>query len=326
MTLFDPESQTKIKTFIQTRSIKTRIQRISTGHAEDHSFALMADALSTLIPDLTIEEEKTDAGLPGFRLKDNITYSALPLDKELEPFLEALAGLSGHPQPLSGAVTKTLDRIDIPVQLTLYIALQCPFCPAVVRTVSALALHCPQIRLHIIDGSLFPETAAKDRVMSAPCLILDDGFRWTGQVTAHEILNMALHRDPAQLSAGSLQIILEQGDASWISRQLIEKDQLFDGFIALLLHDTWSVRLGAMVIVEDLCESAPELAARLCPILMERFDGNDIPVKGDILYVLGLAGDEDAGEWIRTRLASLDHRDLADAAQDALETLALKKT
>jgi len=324
MTFFDPESQTKIKTFTQTRPIKTRIQRISAGHAEDHQFALMAHALSTLIPDLIIEEEKTDAGLPGFRLKDNITYSALPLDKELGPFLEALDGLSGQGSPLSGEI-KTLDGIDIPVQLTLYIALQCPFCPTVVGTVLPLALHCPQIRLHIIDGSLFPETAAKEGVMSAPCLILDDGFRWTGQVTAQEILNMVLHRDPAQLSASSLQTILEQGDASWISRQLIEKNQIFDGFIDLLLHDTWSVRLGAMVIVEDLCESVPELAARICPTLMDRFDEKDIPVKGDILYVLGLAGDEDAGEWIRARLASFDHRDLADAAQDALETLASKK-
>ncbi len=325
MTFFDPESQTKIKTFTQTRPIKTRIQRISAGHAEDHQFALMAHALSTLIPDLIIEEEKTDAGLPGFRLKDNITYSALPLDKELGPFLEALDGLSGQGAPLSDEIAKTLDGIGIPVRLTLYIALQCPFCPTVVGTVLPLALHCPQIRLHIIDGSLFPETAAKEGVMSAPCLILDDGFRWTGQVTAQEILNMVLHRDPAQLSASSLQTILEQGDASWISRQLIEKNQIFDGFIDLLLHDTWSVRLGAMVIVEDLCESVPELAARICPTLMDRFDEKDIPVKGDILYVLGLAGDEDAGEWIRARLASFDHRDLADAAQDALETLASKK-
>ena len=105
-------------------------------------------------------------------------------------------------------------------------------------------------------------------------------------MTAHEILNMALHRDPVQLSAGSLQTILEQGDAAWITRQLVEKNQIFDGFMALLLHDTWSVRLGAMVIVEELCESAPKQAARLCPILMDRFDEKDIPVKGDILYGL----------------------------------------
>lgn len=326
MTVFDPKSQALIGTFIQTGPIKARIQRISTGHAQDHQFALMAHALSTLIPDLVIEEEKADTGLPGFRLKDNITYSALPLDKELEPFLEVLAGLSGQGSPLSGEIAKILDGMDIPVRLTLYMALQCPFCPAVVGTVLPLALHCPRIHLHIIDGSLFPETAVKDGVMSAPCLILDDGFRWTGQVTAHEILNMVLHRDPSQLSAGSLQTILEQGDASWITRQMIKADQVFDGFIALLLHDTWSVRLGAMVIVEEFCESAPKLAARLCPILMDRFDEKDVPVKGDILYVLGLAGGEAAGEWIRAKLSSLDHRDLADAAQDALENLASKKS
>ncbi len=122
MTLFDPESQTKIKTFTQARPIKTRIQRISTGHIENHEFALMADGLASLIPDLVIEEEKTDIGLPGFRLKDNITYSALPLDKELEPFLEALASLSGQGSPLSGEITKALDGMDIPVRLTLYMA------------------------------------------------------------------------------------------------------------------------------------------------------------------------------------------------------------
>ena len=326
MTLFDLKSQTMIKTFTQTGAIKARIQRISTGHAEDHQFMPIGDELSTLIPDLVIQEEKADAGLPGFRLKDNITYSALPLDKELGPFLEALAGLSGHGSPLSGEIVKTLDSIDIPVRLTLYIALQCPFCPIVVKTVLPLALRCPQIRLHIIDGSLFPETAAKDGVMSAPCLILDDGFRWTGQVAAHEILNLALHRDPSQLSAETLQAILEQGDASWIFRQMVEKNQIFDGFTALLLHDTWSVRLGAMVIVEELCESVPDLAARISPILMGQFDEKDIPVKGDILYVLGLTGNEGTKEWIRARLASFDHRDLADAAEDALETLASKKS
>nr|NJM04110.1 hypothetical protein [Desulfobacula sp.] len=144
MTLFDPESQAKIKTFTQTRPIRTRIQRISTGHAEDPSFASMAGALSTLIPDLVIEEEKTDTGLPGFRLKDNITYSALPLNKELGPFLEALAGLTGQGSPLSGEIVNTLDGIDIPVRLTLYIALQCPFCPAVVGTFSPWPFTAPE--------------------------------------------------------------------------------------------------------------------------------------------------------------------------------------
>ncbi len=324
MAIFDSKSQTLIQNFSKAGHIKTRIQLITTGHAEDHQFIANADALLTLMPDLSIAPQKGDTGLPGFRLKDNITWSALPLDKELEPFLEALSILSGRMPLLSGDTLKTLDDIDIPVRLTLYIALQCPFCPTVVKTVAPLALYCPHILLHIIDGSLFPEVATKEGVMSAPCLILDDGFRWTGHVSADEILNMILHRDPSQLSPETLQTILEQGDAAWITRQMSEKNQIFDGFVALLLHDTWSVRLGAMVIVEELCESHSDLAAKLSPILMDRFDEKEIPVKGDILYVLGLLGDESTKEWIKAKLSSFEQPDLMDAAMDALDSLAAK--
>lgn len=324
MIFFNPKVRERIETFNKAGTIKTRIQLITADHVQDHQFMSIGHELSGLIPGLIPEPLKKDSGLPGFGFKNNILYSAFPFDKELKPFLEALSILSGHPPLLSDAIQKALDDIDIPVRLTLYIALQCPFCPTVVKTVLPLALHCPLIHLHIIDGSLFPETAEKDEVLSAPCLILDGGFRWTGHVAADELLGMILHRDPSQLSAETLQTILEQGNASWITRQMMEKNRIFDGFITLLLHDTWSVRLGAMVIVEELAESDPKLAARLSPILMDRFDEKDIPVKGDILYVLGLSGDEATKEWIKTRLASFDHQDLMDAAEDAMDTLSEK--
>ena len=225
---------------------------------------------------------------------------------------------------LSKPIRQTLDKIDIPVQLKLYIALQCPHCPNVVRTVIPLALHCNNINLHIIDGSLFPETAQKDKVMSAPCLILDDDFRWTGSVPAQEIVKMITNRDPSQLSTETLKTILEQGDASWIARQMIKKKKIFDGFIKLLLHETWSVRLGAMVAVEELVETEPDLAALLCPSLINLFDGKDVPIQGDILYALGEAGNGKTEEWIKKKLPTLAHQDLIDAATEALDSLISK--
>jgi len=123
--------------------------------------------------------------------------------------------------------------------------------------------------------------------MSTPCLILDNGFRWTGAVTAKEVLTMVTQRDVSQLSSQTLKTILEQGDADWISREMIRAGTLFNGFVQLLLHDTWSVRLGAMVVVETLVEECPDLALELCPILIRAFDDSAIPVQGDILYALG---------------------------------------
>ncbi len=103
---------------------------------------------------------------------------------------------------------------------------------------------------------------------------------------------------------------------------MIQADTLFQGFIDLLLHPEWSVRLGAMVVVESLAELAPHLAARLCPVLVQAFDGiEDISIKGDILYALGETGNHQTREWIRHILPGLDHPDLRDAAQEALSTI-----
>jgi len=321
MQIFDEQSKKRIMNWAQPLENPIKIALITTDHAETNQFINFTKKIGNTASKLIIESKKDEKDLPFFQLKENIKYCALPLSKELEPFLEALSHINNHEVKLAEPIMQSLENIDIQVTLKLYIALECPHCPNVVRTVIPMAMICENIHLQIIDGALFPETAQKDSVMSAPCLILDDDFRWTGEVTAREIIEIIINRDPSQLSATSLKNILEQGDASWISRQMMEKQKIFDGFIKLLLHETWSVRLGAMVIVEELAETDPKLAANLCPELIAIFDRKDIPVQGDILYVLGETGNSETKKWINNKIATLEHQDLIDAANDALEAL-----
>ncbi|MBT3178894.1 MAG: hypothetical protein HOG03_08205 [Desulfobacula sp.] len=323
--IFDLKSKALIQNWDQTIEKQIKIKLVTTDHAEDNQFINFTGKLVNDTSRLVIEAQKGKNDLPGFLLKENILYSALPLEKELEPFLEALSLIDSRSNLLSKPIRQTLDKIDIPIRLKLYIALSCPHCPNVVRTVISLALHCSKINLHIIDGSLFPETSQKDAVMSAPCLILDDGFRWIGAVHTQEIVEMITSRDPSQLSAQTLKIILEQGDAAWITQQMIKEKKIFGAFITLLHHETWSVRLGAMVVVEELAETDPALAALLCPPLIKLFDGKDIPIQGDILYALGETGDGKTEEWLAKKLPKLVHQDLIDTAEEALGQLESKK-
>ena len=324
MAFLKPSEQQLIQSTIVNWENQAQITLVTTGHKEDASFQALSDEFLSLNPHPEIKIIKKESGLPGFQLKDNLLFSAFPLERELEAFIEALSQLTtAVPETgkLSSDIQKSLSQIHMPVRLTLYIALQCPFCPVMVKTLIPLALNCPHMLLHIIDGSLFPESASKDKVMSAPCLILEDEFRWTGQVSAQEILAMILSRDPSQLSPETLKTILEQGEADWIIQAMIKKNQIFDGFIRLLLHEHWAVRLGAMVVVEELADTAPKLAALLCPILMDKFDEADVSVKGDILYALGLAGNAETLAWIRSKRPDMDNQDLIDAAEDAIENL-----
>jgi hypothetical protein len=321
MQIFDEQSKNMIMDWAQSLKNQIKIKLITTEHVETNQFINFTKKITDTASKLTVDSEKGEKDLPYFQLKENINYCALPLSRELEPFLKALSQINNHQVKLAEPIIKSLDKINIPVSLKLYIALECPHCPNVVRTIIPMAMICENLHLQIIDGTLFPETAQKDGVMSAPCLILDDDFRWTGEVTAQEIIEIITNRDPSQLSATTLKNILEQGDASWIARQMMEKGEIFDGFIKLLLHETWSVRLGAMVIVEELAETNPTLAAKLCPELIALFDKKDIPVQGDILYVLGEAGNSETKKWINNKIDTFEHQDLIDAANDALEAL-----
>ena len=321
MQIFDEQSKNMIMDWAQSLKNQIEIKLITTEHVETNQFINFTKKFTETTSKLTVHSEKGENDLPCFLLKKNIKYSALPLSKELKPFLESLSHIKNHEVKLAEPIIKSLDKINIPVNLKLYIALECPHCPNVVRTIIPMAIICENLHLQIIDGTLFPETAQKDGVMSAPCLILDDDFRWTGEVTTQEIIEIIINRDPSQLSATSLKNILEQGDASWIARQMMEKGEIFDGFIQLLLHETWSVRLGAMVIVEELAETDPKLAAKLCPELIALFDKKEIPVQGDILYVLGEAGNSETKKWINNKINTFEHQDLIDAANDALEAL-----
>jgi len=325
MTMFDTTLMNQITLWNKTIKNPIHLKCIKANHKEDTQFINFTKNFKNIASHCKIEIEQTNSDLPGFILNKNIIFSALPLEKELDPFLDALSAISAKDMKLSENLKHQLTGIDIPVNLTLFIALQCPHCPDVVKTVIPLALYCKSIKLNIIDGSLFPEMSQKYKVMSAPCLILENDFRWTGSVSAEEIVRMIIDRDPSKLSANTLKTILEDGDASWVSKQMMEKQTIFDGFIDLVLHETWSVRLGTMVVVEELAETDPALALKLCPILISYFDGQDITVQGDILYALGEAGNDETKDWIIKKQPAMEHPDLIEAAQDAIESLELNE-
>ncbi|WP_321418225.1 thioredoxin family protein [uncultured Desulfobacter sp.] len=290
-----------------------------TEHTEQKRFETFAGQWQEISDSISWTTGSQPADLPGFFLKNNILYSALPLERELSPFLKGLDALD---EPaLDDGLLKTLSNLETPCRMTLYIALQCPHCPGMVEQLLPLAAACENIHLHIIDGSLFPEKAQEDKVMSAPCLILNDETRWTGAVAQEEIVDMILNKESMDLDTKALKTILEDGRAAWITERMLASNQLFKGFSGLLLHETWSVRLGAMVVVEALAEKSPKLCTELEKTLIDVFSTKDVPVQGDILYALGEIGTPDTRDWIEAQQETLTHEDLKDAAADAIQSI-----
>ncbi len=304
-------------------------------------FRSFCDELSSMAPCIEIitgderEPGVSAAGVPVLLLGKSWRFHALPLGSELEPFLEVLSStaaegseagsrfVSGLPEP----VMQRLSGVKDPINLKVFVSTQCPYCPRVIREIIPLAIAAPHSTITVIDPFLFSELADGYNIKAVPTLILNESYRWTGQVSLTEILEVLDRRDPSQLEAETLKRMLHEGQAGRVARMMLEEHLVFPAFIDLLCSPEWSARLGAMVVVEEIAEEDPELARTLLPLLWERFPVQDSPVKGDIVYLIGELGagdgDTDWAERIRSLLQdSESEEDIRDLALEALSRLA----
>ncbi|MCK5099327.1 MAG: thioredoxin family protein [Desulfobacteraceae bacterium] len=303
------------------------IKYIASASKDDESIENFLSILTQAASNINIQKEKKGENfLPEIVVADNIRYSAIPLSNELKPFLMALS-FSKHgnnKKEFSQKVKTNLEKINIPVQLKLFAAQACPHCPIVVDDMLSIAYESNYIELSIIDPTIFTEQATINSVMSVPCLILDDDFRWTGSVSMEEVTDVLANRDSSTLKASNLRRILEDGKASWIVEQMVGKNMIFPEFVKLVIHEIWSVRLGAMVVIEELAENNIELANKICPFLWEKFSTVSMDVQGDILYAIGEAGASEDMDLIEKELINIESAELQEAAKDAIEAIKLR--
>jgi hypothetical protein len=256
---------------------------------------------------------------PALAIGERIFFQALPRGRELGLFLEALDAAQ---QAIATRLTERLAGLALPGFLTLYIAPQCPFCPAAVRQLIGLAMASTRVTVTVIDGLFFPDLAARANVLSTPTLILDGQTRWVGSIPLTEVVDQLLEADPFRLSAASLQRLLEEGQAQQIASMMANSGRLFPCLVELLAHQRWSVRLGAMVAAETLAAMDKRLAGGFQTPIWEAIDrGADSTVCGDLLYVIGAIGGPEALARLAVIRDGLHAAAVKDAAAEAIDRI-----
>lgn len=317
-----PEDQGIITEWYRKIDCEIRIGLILTEDDRSKQIQAFCEHFSRLAPGVMIAREHKDGGhAPELIIRQNISYQAVPLGRELDPFLNALSSQDTLSGELPSPVRDTLNQISTPAMLKVYIAPECPFCPQVVTRLLTLAASQSLLHITVIDGALFPEMAENDHIRSVPTVILDDQFRWTGAIQLEELVHVMLSRDPSKLGADSLRTILEEGNAAGLAQMMIESGKIYPGFLDLLTHAKWPVRLGAMVTFEFLAQDRKEIASQVIAPLWDRFSRVDDRVKGDILYVFGESNDPSVTPKLNSVLSGPYSGELREAAAEALEKL-----
>jgi hypothetical protein len=313
----------QIADWSQTLKDDIRIHLILTDDERSQTFKEFCDDLARIVPKIKIKQEKDgESKSPVIRI-GNVEYQAIPTGKKLEPFLSALFDGDGQTQNGLLSIHKKVHQIRVPALLKVYILPHCPFCPLAVKQLLCLAAASESIKLTVIDGAFFPERAASDKIQSAPTVLLDDQFYWTGSIQIEEIVDMILNRDPSRLSTSSLKAMFEEGKAVEVAGMMLDSGKIFSAFTELLVHKKWPVRLAAMVAFETIAEENRILVHQTLPYLLDCFLTAEDTVKGDILYLLGKSGDKGIIPKLETVLNGPYGVDVKEAAQEALEALNL---
>ena len=316
------EDLQRIQNHPRRMTAATTLTLVLTRDARSQVLDTFVQSLETHWPALVIERRRADDdGPPFMELGDGFRFQGLPEARELPPFLDLLAADVAPPEE---KYRHFLTRMPLVDELRLYVAASCPFCPQAVRQWAALAWAGPNLRVRVVDGTLFPEDAARDGIQAVPTLVVDREWRWSGHIPVEDVLCQLVERDPSQLSAAALEGLLKEGQATALAVAMQRQGTIFPAFVDLLLHPKWPIRLGAMVAMEALIESDRALSRTVVPLVMNRFNDLDEQAKGDALYILGEAGDHETLALLQAMRLDGAGAELHQAAREAAESIAAR--
>ncbi len=317
-----PKEEKQIAEWNDTLSQNIEIRLLLTGDRRSRDIERFGEMLCRMAPGIRISKKRDESDrLPLIQIGQTIQYQAIPEGTELEPFLDALNTLDNKAVPISETLQERISEIKVPAEFRLYVSPQCPFCPRVTRQMISLVSASDLIRLTVTDGLLFSEAAQADHIQSVPAVLLDPHFRWTGTIQPEEILEVLSHRDPADLSPSAMERMILEGNAFRLSEMMLEKGILFPAFPDLLVHELFSVRLGAMAAMEEIAEQNISLAGTVAEPLLKRFEQQNNQVRGDILHILGEAGSAAIIPRLRDISDMQSDPELQEAAAEAIEKI-----
>lgn len=104
----------------------------------------------------------------------NIRFHGVPGGHEFNSFVIALYNTAGPGQPVDEGLKNRLTSIHKDLNVKVLVSLSCTMCPEVVMAAQRAASLTPHITAEMIDLQHYPELKQKYKVMSVPCMVVND--------------------------------------------------------------------------------------------------------------------------------------------------------
>lgn len=157
------------------------------------------EELSKLTDKLTVEIAANTADVPELPCVQvchtdgswtGLAFHGVPGGHEFTSFILGLYNAAGPGQALDSAAAKVIKALTGPIDMKILVSLSCTMCPELVTAAQRIAAEHPQITAQVYDINHFPELREQYKVMSVPCLVINDNQISFGKKNINQLLEL----------------------------------------------------------------------------------------------------------------------------------------
>lgn len=180
------ETSLLLKLYLDNRPVSAELEHLITALAE------LSDKLTVSVmernssghdaPCVTIcKSDGTETGL---------AFHGLPSGHEFTSFVLGLYNAAGPGQTIDKETKQQIATITHTTDMKVLVTLSCIMCPDLVVAAQRIAAENPHITAHVYDIRHFEDLKERYKVMSVPCLVINDDKISFGKKNADQILQL----------------------------------------------------------------------------------------------------------------------------------------
>ncbi|MBR5486282.1 MAG: FAD-dependent oxidoreductase [Oscillospiraceae bacterium] len=180
------ENSLQLKLHLDNRPVSKELEKFITALAD------LSDKLTVYVD----KDNSYSENLPCVMVcradgtQTGLAFHGVPTGHEFTSFVLGLYNAAGSGQKISDDVKQQINSIKNTVDMKILVTLSCTMCPDLVVAAQRIAAESPYIKAHVYDIRHFEDLKERYKVMSVPCLVINDNQISFGKKNIEQILQL----------------------------------------------------------------------------------------------------------------------------------------
>ena len=164
--------------------------------AELESFITALAALSDKLTTEVHDDQAPESFAPCVEVcqadgaSTGLAFHGVPSGHEFTSFVIGLYNAAGPGQALDADTRESIADITKPTDIKILVTLSCTMCPDLVKAAQRIAAENPNVTARVYDIRHFEDLKDRYKVMSVPCMVVNDKDVYFGKKTIQQVLEL----------------------------------------------------------------------------------------------------------------------------------------